>query len=848
LLFIVLEGCFSDQYTSEYDYDEYNEVGEEVTEDDDYVEYKEDAVTSIPQFLSQSKHLAVDSGETFSLPCFVSKMDDFVLMWMKDGKIISLGNKIIKSEGDRYMLEVNEQGNKLVVHYAIPEDRGNYRCQVSSYNLAYIDHTVAVRVEPVIETYPKGQVFLREGDSVQLLCYLYAGEPQPEIYWMIRNTENDTEHLEQQLDLTNVTRHHSGQYICIADNGFGLKPVSREVTVSVQYAPEIGIEQVYLSSSKGSYIIISCTVKSSPRARVTWAKDGQRILPDWPDQDEYDLRVDQDKHNLLLKTITADSFGVYTCSAVNRIGASQASTDVTGHGCWTTHKHEQLSKADMKQLTDNENIKPEHIQYGVVCRQPFTDFLVEKVPTKDENKNTEVDTFTASSHKHIDESIKEKQTHLTTRTNIEQIESATSGGIEDDAIKNSFYSHESINDKDEVKLHTLAEDVDPKEFIDQSENKNDDSQILSIESRTETVEILLPPNKIKAPRKEEAIDDNEAQEKEDEHGGQMNFTETNINGKVDISDINNEKERIGEKTEVVATERSKFTHASASNGADAIDKTYKIIEKTEKDEEPSKKIGINASSDVMPKNESEFDLPLTTKGKIGDVSSTVINEASLSKNAKVITHEDNMNDIGQLVYKFENQTNDKYESAHSNSITAKVEDKSEKQTETKSKTLPHISNNITGRKEEPVRNIRTLIKKYKSIKMEECQLSQNVVIENTNTIRMTPRDTATDCHTDCQLTEGCLGWFLGVVGGVKSCVLYGCGEFRKISQQNTVSCRIGDCIDGWLEELYSCKFKDFYGSVGEERFERIVQAQGGASQLSCLSLFFMLLWIPLFTL
>ena len=151
-------------------------------------------------------------------------------------------------EEDRYSLEVNEQGNKLVIQYAIPQDRGNYRCQVSSYNLAYIDHTVTVRgilqleeqiiisflVEPVIETYPKGQIFLKEGESVQLLCYLYAGEPQPEVFWMIRNTENDTEHLEQQLDLTNVSRHHSGQYICIADNGYGLKPVSKEVAVSVQ--------------------------------------------------------------------------------------------------------------------------------------------------------------------------------------------------------------------------------------------------------------------------------------------------------------------------------------------------------------------------------------------------------------------------------------------------------------------------------------------------------------------------------------------------------------------------------------------------------------------------------------
>ena len=89
-------------------------------------------------------------------------------------------------------------------------------------------------VQPVIETVPHGQVSLQEGDSVKLFCYLVAGEPRPEVLWMIRNAENDTEHLEQELELTNVSRKHTGQYICLADNGFGLKPVSSEVLVNVE--------------------------------------------------------------------------------------------------------------------------------------------------------------------------------------------------------------------------------------------------------------------------------------------------------------------------------------------------------------------------------------------------------------------------------------------------------------------------------------------------------------------------------------------------------------------------------------------------------------------------------------
>ena len=68
------------------------------------------------------------------------------------------------------------------------------------------------------------------------------------------------------------------------------------------------------------------------------------------------------------------------------------------------------------------------------------------------------------------------------------------------------------------------------------------------------------------------------------------------------------------------------------------------------------------------------------------------------------------------------------------------------------------------------------------------------MIENEKTIKMTVRESARDCHLDCQVTEGCLGWFFGGVGGLDSCVLYGCGQFKKMVQQDTVSCRIGDCV------------------------------------------------------
>ena len=83
---------------------------------------------------------------------------------------------------------------------------------------------------------------------------------------------------------------------------------------------------------------------------------------------------------------------------------------------------------------------------------------------------------------------------------------------------------------------------------------------------------------------------------------------------------------------------------------------------------------------------------------------------------------------------------------------------------------------------------------------------------------MTSRGTAQDCHIDCQVTEGCLGWFLGNVGGVKSCVLYGCGEFRKIDQQDSVSCRIGDCIGSFSHLEFKNMICFLHQMVGWKNF------------------------------
>ena len=521
---------------------------------------------------------------------------------------------------------------------------------------------------------------------------------------------------------------------------------------------------------------------------------------------------------------------------------------------------------------------------------------------------------TASSNKQIDHFSEKKQVTYPTQMSTKQTERRISGNKEQLANTNSVYLHKGNDDNDEVKLQTYTEAVNAAseypEYIQDVKNRKNDSEILSVESRTETVDIFLPYNKIDDLTKEEKDFETKipVKEKKDEiltlkeerppseTEHKVHNTNKSINSgtnyeslkeenKTKVDDIRRE-DRIGNQTKVIIERKSNLMNSSNAHGKDEKGEIDNMLLKNEKVIEPSREL-VNpiTNKSVMATNETEANT-LTTGMNKEKPANRAIQARESKKTAGVPIQKEGLDAVGQLVYRKENKSNEKYEPKHSNSIRMDNRDKDNvkhtKESDIDIRSKPNITFTVKSGKEEPLRNIRKLVSKYKSIKFEgrlvcvyvavnnifvyfvECNISENSVVENTNTIKMTSQRTALDCHIDCQVTEGCLGWFLGNVGGVKSCVLYGCGEFRKIDQQDSVSCRIGDCIgiffsdicennlfsfsDGWLEELYSCKYKDYYRYVGEERWERIVQAEGRASQFSSNTLCFLILWIPVFVL
>ena len=52
-----------------------------------------------------------------------------------------------------------------------------------------------------------------------------------------------------ELSFKNVNRHHSGTYVCTANNGFG-KAVKEKIHVEVEYSPEVEVEEYFIHATE----------------------------------------------------------------------------------------------------------------------------------------------------------------------------------------------------------------------------------------------------------------------------------------------------------------------------------------------------------------------------------------------------------------------------------------------------------------------------------------------------------------------------------------------------------------------------------------------------------------------
>lgn len=195
--------------------------------------------------------------------------------------------------------------------------------------------------------------------SAELKC-IADGYPKPSISW-IRATggflpAGGHYYNGTVLKINQVQAQDRGIYYCIADNGIE-KPAKRTVNFEVEFAPKISVPRPRVAQALGYDIELECKVESFPAASIAWSRDGHPIN----NEDDYRYSIipkiifhfcnscdilysisyysiittgtiDDITYSVLhVSTVESTQYGIYECSATNKLGTDKKKVELFGN-------------------------------------------------------------------------------------------------------------------------------------------------------------------------------------------------------------------------------------------------------------------------------------------------------------------------------------------------------------------------------------------------------------------------------------------------------------------------------------------------------------------------------------
>jgi len=172
-----------------------------------------------------------------------------------------------------------------------------------------------------------GRIVVRKGSTITLEC-AGDGNPAPNITWTRQNNmlpSGEVNRMGESLVISVVSRHHTGLYICTADNGVG-HPSHANIDLQVLYPPELSIDQSWITRKEGIESEISCVVHGEPSPEVKWFKETMLLEP----TNHRYMEAYGNRRVLVLRNVGVQDFGNYSCKAENSLGRQAKTIEVSG--------------------------------------------------------------------------------------------------------------------------------------------------------------------------------------------------------------------------------------------------------------------------------------------------------------------------------------------------------------------------------------------------------------------------------------------------------------------------------------------------------------------------------------
>ncbi|XP_018915521.1 neuroglian isoform X2 [Bemisia tabaci] len=257
--------------------------------------------------------------------------------WIKNGKNFNW---------QVYDTRISQQPGRgtLVVTNPKEEDLGQYQCFAENEKGIATSNSVFLRKAELnsFKDEPPMTLSAQEGDPFKLTCQPPDGWPKPNVYWLIQNFDGVIKSInnsrmtldpEGNLWFSNVTRLDASDdffYACSASSLFrnefklGSRVLLQVVATGVssgqnKHAP---VQQYVTRKNevalRGKKIEMFCIFGGTPLPQIVWSKDGRPI--------QTSDRVTQGNYgkSLIIKSVTDDDEGKYTCEASNGVGEAKS--------------------------------------------------------------------------------------------------------------------------------------------------------------------------------------------------------------------------------------------------------------------------------------------------------------------------------------------------------------------------------------------------------------------------------------------------------------------------------------------------------------------------------------------
>uniref|UniRef100_H2SLV2 DCC netrin 1 receptor n=1 Tax=Takifugu rubripes TaxID=31033 RepID=H2SLV2_TAKRU len=279
-------------------------------------------------FSQEPQDTVTVQGGTLQLDC--QAQSDAVaeppsIAWRKDGVLLStMVDERRQQLANGSLLVQNVMHSR---HHR--PDEGEYQCLATLDGLGSIVSRIA-RVSvagPLKVVIPTKSVSTYLGDTALLECKV-SGDPSPVIRWQ-KNREDlpvtfdPNSHLAMlpsgSLQVSRVQPPDSAMYRCLADNPGSSRTGS---DAELRVLPEPGLPrslQFLQRPSKvtallGTDVVLECSVSGYPTPSIQWRKGEEQCFPLCRNK-KYSLLVGS---NLLIRSVTDDDSGSYSCTAANR--------------------------------------------------------------------------------------------------------------------------------------------------------------------------------------------------------------------------------------------------------------------------------------------------------------------------------------------------------------------------------------------------------------------------------------------------------------------------------------------------------------------------------------------------